>query len=112
MDEQAALSKIKMKNNSCYHYLRTNDKKDYKLYIKYRNQSKIACRKSILSRESVTLPELTTASESNSKFSTEDFFSKCDQIRRKLQIWSHLPKKLLVENFIFFAVLPTKIRKN
>ena len=24
------------------------------------------------------------------KFSIQDFTSKCDQIRRKLQIWSHL----------------------
>ena len=24
------------------------------------------------------------------KFSIKDFFSKCDQIRRKLGIWSHL----------------------
>ena len=35
------------------------------------------------------------------KFSNEDFFSKCDQIRRKLRIWSHLLKKSLMENFIF-----------
>ena len=27
------------------------------------------------------------------KFSIKDFLSKCDQIRRKLQIWSHLLKK-------------------
>ena len=27
------------------------------------------------------------------KFSIKDFFSKCDQIRRKLRIWSHLLKK-------------------
>ena len=27
------------------------------------------------------------------KFSINDFFSKCNQIRRKLQIWSHLLKK-------------------
>ena len=38
------------------------------------------------------------------KFSTKDFFSKWDQIRKNLQIWSHLLKKLLVENFIFSAV--------
>ena len=38
------------------------------------------------------------------KFSIEDFFSKCDQIRRKLRIWSHLLKKSLMENFIFCAV--------
>ena len=38
------------------------------------------------------------------KFSIKDFFSKCDQIRRKLQILSHLLKNLLMENFIFCAV--------
>ena len=38
------------------------------------------------------------------KFSIKDFFSKCDQIRRKLRIWSHLLKKLLMENFIFCVV--------
>ena len=40
------------------------------------------------------------------KFSFKDFFSKCDQIHKKLRIWSHLLKKSLVENFIFCAVLP------
>ena len=39
------------------------------------------------------------------KFSIKDFFSKCDQIRRKLRIWSHLLKKSLMENFIFCAVI-------
>ena len=33
------------------------------------------------------------------------FFSKCDQIRSFLQIWSHLLKKSLMENIIFCAVL-------
>ena len=37
------------------------------------------------------------------KFSIKDFFSKCDQISR-LRIWSHLLKKSLIENFIFWAV--------
>ena len=37
-------------------------------------------------------------------FSIKDFFSKCDQIRSFLRIWSHLLKKFLVENFIFCAV--------
>ena len=37
-------------------------------------------------------------------FSIKDFSSKCEQIRRKLRIWSHLPKKSLMENFIFCAV--------
>ena len=38
------------------------------------------------------------------KFSIKDFSSKCDQIRRFLQIWSHLLKKSLMENFIFCVV--------
>ena len=38
------------------------------------------------------------------KFSIQDFFSKCDQIRSFLRIWSHLLKKSLMENFIFRAV--------
>ena len=38
------------------------------------------------------------------KLSIKDFFSKCDQIRSVLQIWSHLLKKSLMENFIFCAV--------
>ena len=38
------------------------------------------------------------------KFSIKDFLSKCDQIRSLLQIWSHLLKKSLMENFIFCAV--------
>ena len=38
------------------------------------------------------------------KFFIKDFFCKCDHIRRKLQIWSHLLKKSLMENFILCAV--------
>ena len=38
------------------------------------------------------------------KFSTKDFFSECDQILSFLQIWSHLLKKSLMENFVFSAV--------
>ena len=38
------------------------------------------------------------------KFSIKDFFSKCDQIRSFLWIWSHLLKKPLMENFNFCAV--------
>ena len=33
------------------------------------------------------------------------FFSKCDQIRRKVRIFSHLLKKSLMENLIFCAVI-------
>ena len=38
------------------------------------------------------------------KFFIKNFFSKCDQIRSFLQIWSHVLKKSLMENFIFCAV--------
>ena len=34
----------------------------------------------------------------------KDFFSKCDQIRRKLWVWPHLLNKSLIENFIFCTV--------
>ena len=34
----------------------------------------------------------------------KDLFNKYDQILKKLPIWSHLLKKSLMENFIFFAV--------
>ena len=37
------------------------------------------------------------------KFSFKDFFSKCNQIRRNLQIWSHLLKKSLKENIPFLC---------
>ena len=40
----------------------------------------------------------------NEVFSIIDFFSKCDQIRRKLRIWSHQLKKFVMENFIFCTV--------
>ena len=40
------------------------------------------------------------------KFSIKDFFSKCDQIRSIMRIWSHLLNKSLMENFTFCAVYP------
>ena len=39
------------------------------------------------------------------KFSIKYFFSKCDQVCRRLPIWSHLLKKSLMENSIFCAVI-------
>ena len=38
------------------------------------------------------------------KFFLKDFFCKCDQIRRKLRIWSYLLKESIMEDFIFCAV--------
>ena len=45
-----------------------------------------------------------THKKKKTKFFIQDFFSKCDQIHRKLRVWSHLLKKSLMEKFIFCAV--------
>ena len=42
------------------------------------------------------------------KFFIKDFLSKCDQMYRKLRIWSHFLKNSLMENFIFCAVFGIK----
>ena len=55
-----------------------------------------------LSFQKVIIEQINTTQKV--KFSIKDFFSKCDKTRRKLQIWSHLLKKSLMENFIFCAV--------
>ena len=39
------------------------------------------------------------------KFYIKDFFTKYDQIRSFLRIWSYLLKNPLMENFIFRAVM-------
>ena len=70
--------------------------------------------KPILQRLSMALADVEAGNNSESllneirqitaqkmKFSMKDFFSKCDQICKKLRIWSHLLKKSLMENFIF-----------
>ena len=57
-----------------------------------------------------TMTELLTAQKMKSFI--KDFFSKCNQIRRKLRIWSHLLKKSLMENFIFCAVFWLIFTKN
>ena len=51
---------------------------------------------SFISSSNITVQEM--------KFSVKDFVSKCDQIRRKLRIWSYFLEKSLVENFIFYTV--------
>ena len=38
------------------------------------------------------------------KFFVKDFLGKCDQVLRKLRIWSHLLKKSLMKNFMFCTV--------
>ena len=45
-------------------------------------------------------------------FSIKNFFSKCKQIHKKLQIWSHVLKKPLMENlkkFFFWEFVHSSI---
>ena len=55
-------------------------------------------------KKKLTQLEQRTITAQKKKFSIKNFFCKCDQVRRKLRIWSHLLKKSLMENFIFCAV--------
>ena len=76
----------------------------------------IITKRSILDAAAVLYPSLgmikplqkimknTNITAQKMKFSIKDFFSKCDQIRSFLRIWSHVLKKSLMENFIFSAV--------
>ena len=50
--------------------------------------------------------------EQKIKFSIKDFFSKCEQIRRKFRVWSYILEKSLMENFSFSAVNLTIARKS
>ena len=73
--------------------------------LSYRNKSiDLLC-------QSMQINELVTiwCSAQKMSFSIKNFFSKCDQIRKKLWIWSHLLKKSFMENFMFFAVIGTSV---
>ena len=60
----------------------------------------------ILPSGNFLIDPMAIVSASLMKFSIRDFFSKCEQIRRNLRIWSHLLKKSSMENFIFCAFPP------
>ena len=45
------------------------------------------------------------------KFSVKDFFSKYDQVRSLLRIWSHSLKKSSMENFILYSVTSAKLHQ-
>ena len=62
-------------------------------------------KRKILIRHCIKIPSCLHYTAQKMKFSIKDFVSKCDQIRRKQRLWSHLLKKPLMENFIFCAVL-------
>ena len=57
------------------------------------------------------LQEFQVTCTAQNTFSIKDFFSKRDQIRWKLRIWSHLLRKNLMENIIFWAVMDLRQRR-
>ena len=59
-------------------------------------------------RKSIQKLRLFAYTAQKMKFPIKNFFSKCDQIRSKLRIWSHLMKKSLMGNFIFLVILLPK----
>ena len=71
--------------NYLFHKLATNSRK------------KKLLRNNLTSKAQEHHPKEITAQKI--KFSIKDFFSKCDQIRSFLWIWSHLLKKSAIENF-------------
>ena len=54
-----------------------------------------------------------TTTAQKMKFSIKYFFTKCDQICRRLRIWPYLLKEFLIENLIFAqCTLGNQISKN
>ena len=82
---------------SCVHIISTSFALDsrFSLYIKLGPLVKFICF-------TLSLTSCNTVQKIN--FPIKDFFSKCDQIRFFLRIWSHLLNKTLIENFIFCTV--------
>ena len=61
--------------------------------------------KSRLIRQGMSHTSQAAKASHKMKFFIKDVFSKCDQIRSLMRIWSHLLKKSLMENFIFWTIL-------
>ena len=51
----------------------------------------------------LSIMEIVSITAQKMKFSITYIFSKCDQIRRKLRIWSHVLKKSIMKNFNFLC---------
>ena len=65
----------------------------------YRSKTSSLCLSSLLSVFKAITLTLAFSLHKN-EFSIKHFFSKCDQLRSFLRIWSHLLKKSLMKNFI------------
>ena len=75
-----------------------------KVFCNQLSQSRVSPQGPTLEFHPKVPPQSPTLTVQKMKFFTMDFFSKCKQIRQKVRIWSHLPKKSLMDNFIFCAV--------
>ena len=64
---------------------------------------KVSKQSSASFKSSQTQKDEITFAAQKIKFTIKDFFSKCDQIHRKLRVWPHLLKKSLMENFVLCA---------
>ena len=71
-----------------------------KFYEIFKNNFLTKHLRATASESANTLTQHCTKNEAFHK----DLFSKCDQIRSFLRIWSHLQKKYLTEDFIFCAM--------
>ena len=73
----------------------------------------LLCRNIKIRKKCIVLLSRACFTAQEIKFPIKDFFSKCDQIHKKLWIWSYLLKKSLMENFIFCALFSAiKVHEN
>ena len=54
------------------------------------------CSQTVINTKKVMCDVFWNYAQQKMMFSIKDLFSKCDQVRRKLRIWSHLLKKSLI----------------
>ena len=87
--------------------MRGDFQNDKKIYTSFRHTHYLGNKRML----DVQIFKQTPFTAQKMKFSVMSVknFSKFDLIRSFLQIWSHLLKKSLMENFIFYAVLFCKI---
>ena len=73
------------------------------LWKKTRSMKSWSCDHSSYFNNLLTPPNYTL--QKNIKFSINDFFSKCGEIRRLWQIWPHLLKNFLMDKLFCCAVI-------
>ena len=97
--------KTDQKNFEYGHFLRSCSLDFVNNFYQYFCKRDISKNETVLKSEFLnTLYNQIFDTAQNLEFSIKNFISKCDQICRKLRVWSHLLKKSLMENFTFRAV--------